>query len=342
MKTFIRIILLSLIATLALSSCSKRKYFAIQGEIQGLGLQTVTIVYYADGGLHQTSCAAEAGNFIVRGRSAEPTLCVLTTDDGIELATLVVSNGDKIEITGQLAQVEELQISGNPTSEKIAAWRAKNARELRFNNADKVNRSIAEFVRNNRKSPAATALLVTQFYTPGYETMADSLLSILDPSVRTTALQQNFGQILSTQLTRHLPGEVTTMQLYSRSDSVIGFNPAMHSLSLLAFRGESHQPSDSIGNTLRRITTDYPRQRLRVVEVSMARDSTRWKQSTARDSARWDQVWGPGTVASPQLYKLNVPRTPFFILADSTGMQIFRGSSVSALQRVITASLGHR
>jgi len=342
MKTSIRIILLSIIATLALSSCSKRKYFTIQGEIQGLGLQTVTIVYYADGGLHQASCASEAGNFTVRGRSAEPTLCILTTDDGIELATLVVSNGDKIAITGRLAQVEELQISGNAASEKIAAWRAKNARILRFNNADKVNRSIAQFVSDNRKSPAATALLVTQFYTPGYESLADSLLTILDPSVRTTALQQNFGQILATQLTRHLPGEVTSMQLYSRTDSVIGFNPALHSLSLLAFRGESRQPADSINNLLRKLTTDYPRRRLRVLEISMARDSMRWKQSTARDSARWDQVWGPGTVASPLLYKLSVPRTPFFILSDSTGVQIFRGSSASALQRVITASLGHK
>lgn len=325
----------ALFIAMVMVGCSKNKQFAVSGTIDGLGNQIVSLTYYTDGGMKRESAAAVESKFVLHGVSDEPTLCIVETGSGIELATLVVSNGDKITLEGSVQQPWAVKVKGNSPSAKIAEWVTKNAAAIGRGDAAAINASIADYVKRNASDVSATALLVTQFRTEGYEGLADSLLTVIKPEARTAPILMGFNSVLATQLTKHEAGEVRPMSLYLRTDTTEFFNPSSHTLSLLAFRSERSTANDSVVTLLRELSKKYPARRVEIIDISSARDSASWKRATARDSASWNQVWTPGSVASQNLGRLNVPRLPYFVVADSTGQQVLRTSSVSRARRFI-------
>lgn len=330
---------IALLSLLLTASCSKKKHFTVSGELEGLGAQAVEMTWYAAGGIQRISAPAQEGRFSLRGAAPTPTLCVISMANAGDIATLVVRDGDKINLRGSINDPLAIKASGNSESEKISEWTSVNAQVIRAGDARLLNRSIASFVSDNRKSLASAALLVTRFQTPGYELLADSLMTLIDPAARPVSLMQNFNSLLADQLMRHESGEVRSMLLWGRNDSVYRYNPIAHSLSVIAFRAPG-TPTDSMATLLRDLSATYPERRLAVIEISTARDSASWKQSTARDSAAWHQTWAPGSVAAPEVERLKVPRIPFVIIADSMGQQIYRGSSTAAVRNLLDSRLG--
>lgn len=330
---------LTIIAAIILSACSKSESFSVGGVIEGAGMQTVNMTYYAAGGIKRVSQTAVEGRFAMRGNSATPTLCLIEMSDGTPLATVIAENGDKIELKASLESPLLTEVKGNRSSSKLAKWTKENAELLTSGNQDAINRAIAEFVGKNRSDMASTALVTTRFQTPGYESMADSLLTLISTSARPAAIVQNFSAVLATQLNRNAGTAVVPMTFYTRNDSTYFYTPGGHSLSLLAFLSSESAGRDTITSRMRSLRQRYTPRRCDVIEVSLAPDSASWKQSTARDTASWRQAWGPGSIAGSTLTKLSVPRYPFFIVADSTGSQIYRGSSISAAERIITSRL---
>lgn len=324
-----------ILTALLLTACSKKKSFSIQGEIQGIGAQTVTATYYADGGLKRASVPATDNVFVISGSSKKPTLVTLALSDGTQIATLILSNGDKAKLKGDINAPYSIEVSANGDSEKIADWINDNAELLQSRNAAAINSAVAQWVGDNRSSKAATALMLTYFQTDGYEHMADSLMSLLSGDARAQEIVQNFTGVLSSQLGGSATAEVPILYLFASSDSVIAFNPRSQKALLLCFMPESRGPRDSVGSQLRQLTAAYPAARFRAVEISTAPDSAAWRNSISGDSATWKQTWAPATIASTSIRKLAVPRTPYFIVADSAGSQIYRGSSITAARRVV-------
>lgn len=325
------------VALMVLTSCGKKKYFVVQGELANLDNGTVVMTYYADGGLKRVSVGAEEGKFVLRGESAEPTLCVMEMGD-VHLANVVAQNGEKIELKGDAFDPYNLKVSGNGTSKQISKFVSENAEALVAGNGAEINRLLAEYVANHRSDRASVALLVSYFQTPGYEALADSLVTLIAPEVRTAALMQNFGAVLATQLTKHTAREVGPMSFYERKDTVISYSPTASSYTVFAFLGEGKLMRDSVTPMLREMN-ELPARKMQVVEISMATDSASWKRATAADSAKWHQVWAPATAAKVEMHNLAVPRVPFFILADSAGMQVLRSSSVKAVRAEIDRRL---
>lgn len=317
-----------LLALLSLTSCGKKKYFAIQGQIEGLGSQIVTLTYFAYEGLKRETASAEGGKFTFRGESAEPTLCLIESN-GRELISVVAQNGDKIKLSGDFATPYSIKAKGNGASRQISNFLTSNAETLLSGNAEAINRKIAEFVSNNRNNIASVALMTSYFRTPGFEVLADSLLQIINPNVRTAPIMQNFGPVLATQLTKHSAREIVPMSIYLRTDTVISFSPSGSSYTFMAFLGDNKAMRDSVIPHLRKLN-EMPKRRMQVLEISTAKDSALWKRSTAADSAGWHQMWSPGTIANVELHNLSVPRIPFFIISDSVGTQVLRTSSVKA------------
>lgn len=329
---------LAAIVAIFATGCSQADHFKVGGLMEGAGVQTVTLTYYAEGGIKQTVGQSVNGKFLLQGKSAVPTLCIVALSDGTPVATLIASNGDKIEVRTSLENPAALKVKGSGQSSKIADWLNENAELLARGDAAAINASIAEFIDDHRSDMASTALLVTQFRTDGFETMADSLLSLIDISARPAPVVQNFSAVLSSQLNRSAGSAVMPMTLYIRSDSTYFLTPAQHSVTLLAFT-EPVGGRDTVTTVLRELRGRYSDRRCGIVEISAAVDSSTWKQATARDSATWKQAWAPGTVASSTIGKLSVPRIPYFIVADSTGTQLYRGGSVSAAHRLIGTRL---
>ena len=66
----------------------------------------------------------------------------------------------------------------------------------------------------------------------------------------------------------------------------------------------------------------------RVVPGSSAATSAS-KSTKKLKAPEWIQAWAPGGVASPRLRRLAIPRTPYYIIADSTATVRYRGSSLA-------------
>ncbi|MCM1347849.1 MAG: DUF4369 domain-containing protein [Firmicutes bacterium] len=326
-------------AALLLCGCSKKKQFIVQGEIDGIGSQLVNATYYAGGGLKRVTAGSSDNKFALHGESTRPTLVSVTLADGTPLATLVVENGDKITLKGNIAKPYDIEVSGNGDSEKIAKWVNENSAILEARNAEAINQSLARWVGKNRSSKAATALMVTYFYTPGHEHQADSLMTLLSTDARSQEVVQNFTGVLSAQLGDAENIVINPMNLYDVSDSVISVNPRSHNVTLLCFVSDNRMARDSIVPHLAELMRKKRYGQLDLVEISTAADSATWRQSLAGDTATWRRTWAPATVASATLRKLAIPRNPYFIVADSAGTQIYRGGSISQAKAAVLKKL---
>lgn len=326
-----------LIATLLIPllwACDSEQKFTIEGEVKGAGARTLTLTYLADGGLKRISVPAVDGVFAISAASTVPSLATLAMSDGTPIGTLVVENGMEITLTADISDPTKIEIEGSDPSKKIAEWIADNAEAIKKSDSETINRSIARFIADNTSDIASTALLVSQFHTEGYEPLADSLFTIIDTSARPTAMVQNFNAVLASQMSTSAFADISAMTLYEYRDSLINYNPRSYTASMLCFLPENKTARDTIIPTLRQITDRLTDRPFTVIEISTAADSAGWKSSVAGDSSvNWFRTWAPGTVASPIIRRLAIPRSPYFIVADGQGTQIYRGSSVKAAER---------
>ena len=197
-----------------------------------------------------------------------------------------------------------------------------------------INALITKEVTAHPDRISSALILMTMFHAPGYEMLADSLIHILVPEARPSALMKSFAALVGEQVSTSARGNVRGMTFHTGRDTVNGhdtivrFMPTFHSYGLLVF--VSDRKSDTITNRLNELIKDYHRRRLEIMELSFQSDSATWRRSIRIDSAKWTQAWVPGGNAASQIRNLAVPTTPFFIVTDSLGKQLYRGRSIAS------------
>ena len=68
----------------------------------------------------------------------------------------------------------------------------------------------------------------------------------------------------------------------------------------------------------------------------MDTDTIKWRRQARRDSVKnWQRYWAIGGEANISLMPLELPRTPYFIVSDSTGTQCYRGDNYSKAEKKI-------
>lgn len=325
-------ILMTIIAALSMTACADPEDFEVRGQIAGVDEQTVTMTYF-DRGLQTISVQTRGGKFSLRGAASKPTLAVLSLGDGQRIATLVVKNGDDVNVEVDPANPYKADVSGNAASKEIASWLNANAGPLAARDAGAVNAAVAKYVAENKHKMSATAILTNYYICEGHEATADSLFSLLVPTARPTEVVQGFNSVINSQLSSTSQAPVTYMVLYELRDSLISFTAGRASVSLLCFTTDDRTSLDSIRPRLRTLRTAHPKERLQMLEISTAPDSASWRRSFSTDTvSNWYRTWLPGSVASPAVRRLGIPRLPYFIVTDSTGTQLYRGASLKGAE----------
>ncbi|MCM1356084.1 MAG: hypothetical protein NC212_06740 [Staphylococcus sp.] len=320
-----------LILFVALTGCGNDEEFTIKCEISGLDSRGVEM-YYTTRGVQRASFHPVDGKVTLRGASPDITLVEVFTIDNEPLFTCVARNGDELEVKMDLQNPGKVEISGNDASKEYAAFISENNEVMSSRDAAAINRLVAEQVRKHPDRISSAMLLVTKFAARGHELTADSLVNMLKPEARPTWVVGAYPGMVGEQVSTAARGNVKPMTLscghHNRKDTVVRYWPSSHSYSILVFIGT--QKGDSVRRTLKELTKDFPKRRLEAVEVSVMGDSAIWAGSIRNDSARWPQAWVQGGVANTAIRSLQIPSVPFFIVADSTGHQIYRGSALSA------------
>ncbi|MDE6065993.1 MAG: hypothetical protein K2G27_04155 [Duncaniella sp.] len=337
MKKIFAILALLVSLLMSMQSCDNREGFEINCEIEGLEMRGLEMIYMTRGGVSRQSFHPVDGKVRLTGTSAQPTLVEVFTIDGTPLFACVAADGDRMKLRMKIDDPASLTISGQDASRDYAAFVTANDSLLRHGTDEEVNRLIAGSVRANPGSMASALLMVTRFRTAGHELLADSLLGELSPEARPAMLAGSYASTVGEQVSTTARGELRSFTLHHGVDTIVRYTPSMQSYVLMVFNDDTKP--DSVLKRLRSLHADLPRRRLQVIEVSLTGDSARWRSQVKGDSAKWMQGWVPGGVSAQAVRRMSVPRTPFYIVADSTGAQQYRGTSLYAADTLLRSRL---
>ena len=327
-------LLVIMLLGVVMTGCGNDDEFVINCRIKDLGDKGVEMVYF-NRGLQRVYFHPDDGKVTLRGSSPDLTPVEVFTLDNRLLFTCVAKNGDELEVKLDPSKVGAITIEGNDISEQYAKFISTNAETLvNTRDAAGINALITKEVTAHPDRISSALILMTMFHAPGYEMLADSLIHILVPEARPSALMKSFAALVGEQVSTSARGNVRGMTFHTGRDTVNGhdtivrFMPTFHSYGLLVF--VSDRKSDTITNRLNELIKDYHRRRLEIMELSFQSDSATWRRSIRIDSAKWTQAWVPGGNAASQIRNLAVPTTPFFIVTDSLGKQLYRGRSIAS------------
>lgn len=335
MIRFFLIILLPLLV-----ACGGGQGYSIEFEIEGLGNKGVEMLTTDGRGVSRQQLHPVDGRFTVTGEAPAAQLAEFYTLDGRLLFSSVVRDGMRLKVSlDPDRNMETLHVEGDPDMELYASWLADNALIFTAGDDATVNQVVRDLVDTHRDSKAAALLMVTQFRTFGHELRADSIFNLIRPEARPVGLTASWTAAVGRQSNPEARRPLLRMSLPVARDTTILYIPQNQSYTVLAFT-DSRKP-DSILRRLRSLRRDLPARRLQILEISCARDSGTWRGYIAADSARWAQAWVAGGPAASTLSRIAVPRTPYYIVADSLGRQLYRGMSLFAADTLVRSLLGH-
>lgn len=323
-------ILISLILVV-FASCGNNEEFLINCKIRGLGSKGVEMTYTTRGvqrvGFHPVD-----GKVTLRGVSDKPVLVEVSTIDNRLLFTCVAQNGDNLDVELDLDKPTSLKISGNDASEEYSRFIVDNDSLLRSDDVAGINRLIAAEVRRHPDRISSAMLLATRFQARDYELEADSLVNTLKPEARPSGIMGAFASLVGEQVSSSVGSPVRAMTIncgyQNKQDTTMRYWASNQSYSMLVVTG--YHRGDSIGKTLRELCDSLPDRRFKAFEIAVTGDSVMWKIAVRNDSTKWVKAWVPGGTASNEVRSLTVSSIPYFVVADSTGRQIYRGRSLSA------------
>ncbi len=327
----------TLLLFLLLASCGGSDEYLIECDIMGLGDKGLEMIY-SDRGVKRLSFHPVDGKVLMRTNLPRKTLVEVFSLDNRLLFSAIGQNGGHIKVKMEIDDPSSLSITGDDVSSDYARITALNDSLFRHGSDTEVNALIAREIHAAPASMASAMLLMNHVRTPGHELQADSLLNTIQPEARPTWLIGSYASLLGEQLAVTVKNSVPNISIHTGSDTTIRFNPSLQSYGLLIFN-DSRKP-DSLTSRIRSLRNGHKRRRLDILEVSFAPDSASWKETVSRDSSTWKQAWVPGGAGSQQIRNLTVPRLPFYIVTDSAGHQVYRGTSLYHADTLLRSRLG--
>ncbi|MBQ7041614.1 MAG: DUF4369 domain-containing protein [Muribaculaceae bacterium] len=329
----------SLILSVLLFSCGDSTEFRIAGVINGMGTQNIKIIYYANGAVRESRAIVIDGKFSVVGNAPEPTLVEIQTTNGVLLGHLMVENGETVECKLENGNRYKASFEGNEVSEKWGKFLTDNSTVLSSDNIDLRNDLIAQYVSKHKEELFSTVLMLTEYYCPNNERTADSILRAISEHARPHSLVEGHEAMFAHVNSATAHNNILPMKIYCKDDSLMTYNPALSSYSVLGFTDDDKSARDSIVPQFKKLSKGKKSRQLKIFDVSLATDTSTWKRITRKDSANWVQCWALGSVRAKGIDRLSIPRLPYFIVVDSTGKQLYRGSSIMRVSQMLDTQI---
>ena len=331
-------IILSLFVALLFTACGNRDSFRVNGTIEGLGTRNLKFYYYDGSALQIGIASAIKGNFTFEGRSAKPTLITIITNQTVVIGHLIAKNGDDIECKFSVNDPYKIEIDGNDDAEKLARFISENQTLLLHDNAADINAAVESVIAKEEKNLLAAALFAIYYDSNQDPVRADSVLFSINEEYRPSQFVEGYTSMLLRFESDAKQTMVMPMSLYCKDDSLTTFSPKNSRNALLFFHDAADMRKDSVKSAIDSLSKKYSDKKLAILNIGLQTDTAEWKKNIADAPLAGKELWTAGAVASPQIRKLNIRRLPLFILCDSVGRQIFRGTSVTALCDSIAAT----
>lgn len=321
---------IAIIIAVLTASCGHSDSFRVEGRLADGKAINLRIIYYSDGAVVTGITASkDDGKFIFEGHLSSPALVEIYDNDYRLLGRMVASPGDDLEATLNTSQAYLSEVKGNKDSEEWSKFLNTNAEMLQSRQTDARNALIAKYVQEHPDSHVSELLMMTEYdaSADGAAAMADSLLGVINPEIREKGYSVGYGLIVDRVGRQAAKEKVQPIPYRKTGNKTALFKPSEKPYSLLAFTND-RSGRDTVVPELRKLMNDMPRRRFNVVELSMDIDTVVWARSIRTDTAAWIQGWVAGAISGQSIDRLGLPDVPYYILADSTGHQIWRGKSL--------------
>lgn len=329
-----------LLMTVLLGSCAKTE-FSIEGNIKGAGTQNLRLIYYASSS--QGGVVTEAvmpmvdGKFSYTGRSERPVVIWIFAPNRMLLTPIYVEPGDDVKITGDFSEPYKWKVSGNNIERQWNEWRSKNSDALKTGNDKMLNDIISKYVKDNPDSPISALSMLCFFVRRDNALEFDKVWKLLSEDARPEDLVNAVESTKNHQSAKAYTVKVSPLTLYSITDSVESLAVPKRGAMLLYFWRQGEDDHKFNIKNLKKLRKEYPDTSIfRIADINMDTDTLKWRRSARRDSATiWERYWAIGGEMNLSLRRLEVARTPYYILVDSVGNQAFRGDNFSKLEKRI-------
>lgn len=333
----IRLILKLAMAAVLLctAACGSSDTFTVSGSIAGNPSMNIRVIYYTDGKVFTGVTAVRDGDFAFEGTAPEDALVELYDNEYRLIGRIVARNGDKIKVEYDPADHSSLQIKGNPASERWAEFSRKTADA----DASARNAAVVDYVSANPGDPLSAMLVMTEYdCREGSASIADSLLTLLAPEARAADITAGYNAVLDHLNSTTSRSTVSTIPYLAPGGRTKVFNPRRADISLIAVskRGDGR---DSIVAVLRKLHDHKTKQHLELIDLSIDADTISWSLGVRRDSVKWTVGWVAGSISGLALDRLGVPSVPYFIVTDSAGRQLWRGTEIDEARKYILSQL---
>ena len=329
------ILLISLSISLLLTSCSDGETFSVEGKVKDLGTQNMRVIYYSNG-VQLLTVPVKNDKFEFKASITQASIVEFYTSNKMLLGRAYVKPGDDIECVFQKNSPRRAEIKGNDISERWCKFLYDNIETFSRGNIQKINALVAKYISTHKNDVLSTILLITEYVTPENGEEASKLLSTITAEARPQSLIESFEALLDRGNNIKAHEKISITSYFSNSDSLITFAPHESSYSILAFSNASARQEHNIPQSMRSLRDSYSENRLQIVDISFDTETLTWKKSIQPDSATWQQGWLMGGASAHSIERLGITRLPFYIVADSTGKQIYRGSSIKNAEEEIT------
>ena len=322
---------MAVMLAISASSCGDSDVFTVSGHMAGDETQSLRIVYYGRNAVQTINAGARDGKFMIEGDAPSPAIIDILANDGRLIGQIYASNGDEIQCDINRSQPWKISISGNPVSEAWAKFIRDNEDAYKKRDSRLLNKAVESFVKANPKNVLSAVLVVTTYDAASDPAAAQRLLESIDPSAKPVSVVEGYASMLASMAVCGGDGRMRPFRYYARRSGNSTFEPSVHPLTLLSFTSASGKPRpDSIVEALKSAHRRYGKRRLHVLDIGFdAADTFAWRQAVRPDSALWTQGFCPGSIMTPGIDSLAIPSLPYFIVADSAGVQLYRGTSVS-------------
>lgn len=322
-------------------ACGDEERFRLSGSIEGAPSMNLVVSYHNGEAYKRTITAAREGSFEVFGSAPSGAVIEIRDYDHRLLGRTYAVDGEDIELKLSRRSPNAIEASGSVAASEWADFLRANADSLDAGGRA-ANAAVAAFVGAHSQSIVSTLLLISEFDASVDPAGADSLMQLIAPSARPSALTEAFNYQLSRMVAENATTRILPFRYLDRRDSLRTLRPGDAQFTLLAVDNNRSGRADSIVPLLRRLRRAHQASQLAIVEFSVDADTIEWKRNTRTDTAVWHQGWGAAGLAARGIDRLGLPSVPFFVVCDSAGTQLLRTRSASKVRDYVTQLLTDR
>ncbi len=303
--------------------------FKIEGHLSDAGTQNLRAVYLSGDTVISQWVPSVDGKFAIDGKADGLTVVYIYSSQMKLVAHVAVDNGDKVSVEGAIADNYNIAVEGTDINAEWNAFVRAHAADFKASRNDVTDKAIAGFIAKNPKNVVST-LLLTCDYSDLSSPEAQQLFKKIDKSAKPDRLMSLYSQFFTNG--DLAAKKINALKLRNSQDSIVLVRTYDHPVSVIYFWRDDDNNRRGDVSELKAL---YKGSRVQVLDVCLDSDTLGWRRTVNADSTKWQHYRAIGGPVDKTIVDLNVKGSPFFIVADSTGTQIYRGSQISGVRKAI-------